>query len=270
MYKLKYLKYKKKYFNLLQKIGGSNSTKKKKSVENKFYISTVWITILSVSKLLEGTKWSKGLKLNYSPSSSGGSQVRSCGVAQNIVLDVLKSKYDDNSQKIELTCLKLFCKYSEKDRIFAINYENFDHVTTLYYHNKSKTYSFFQSFTFFEKGKHYNDTGYFLHNYYSEEHIFNNQLLKKKNSFFINIDIFIQLMETNDNLKYLSKMLNVTFPLPSKFSIILCKTNADQESMLETFHEIQERKKQSFKGRSFRERYDEVMKYYKNIYINNI
>ena len=77
-------------------------------------------------------------------------------------------------------------------------------------------------------------------------------------------------METNDNLKYLSKMLNVTFPLPSKFSIILCKTNADQESMLETFHEIQERKKQSFKGRSFRERYDEVMKYYKNIYINNI
>ena len=259
-FKQKYLKYKNKYIKLKNQTSGASlvvSNKKKIRI-----ISNVWITVLTLSKLLENSYGDKAKALKNMYLASCGIQQKSCGVAQNIVLDVLRSKYNDDSPKIKLSLLKSFCKHSKEDKIFAINYENFDHVTTLFYHKKSNTYSFFQSYTYIDNRE---DTGYFLHDYYSEEHRFKNKLLKEKNSFFIDIDIFIQLMETKDNLKYLSKMQNVTFPLVSEFSIILCETNPEPKSKLEFFHEIQKKKK-----KNYREIYDEVMETFRPIVCKSI
>ena len=79
-----------------------------------------------------------------------------------------------------------------------------------------------------------------LHNYFSKQHTFNDQLLKKNNSFLIDIDIFIDLMNSHDNIKYLSCMPQIEFQSPSIFSIILCETkvNDQNKNILSKYTEI--------------------------------
>jgi len=188
-----------------------------------------------MSKILDSSV-GRPVKIMFSEGEDG-MQEQSCGIAMNIILDSLGLKFNDNDPKIELIYLKNVCENAKNDQTFVIKYKNVDHVATIYYHKESKKYSLFQSFTYFGPGN-LNNQGYFLHNYFSKQHTFNDQLLKKNNSFYIDIDIFIDLMNSHDNIKYLSCMPQIEFQSPSIFSIILCETNVNDQNILSKFIDV--------------------------------
>jgi hypothetical protein len=205
-----------------------------KYIGDNVHLLSLFIHVSCMSKLLDSSV-GRPVKMMFSEGANF-MQEQSCGIAMNIILDSLGLKFNSNDPKIKLMDLKMVCENAQNDQTFVIKYENTDHVAIIYYHKESKIYSLFQSFTYYSPGNLYNNEGYFLHNYSSKQHTFNDQILKKNNSFCIDIDIFIDLMNSPDNLKYLSCMPQIEFPSPSIFSIILCETKVTGQNILSNYY----------------------------------
>ena len=208
-----------------------------KYIGDNVHLLSLFIHVLCMSEIL-GSYIGRPVKMVFSEGANF-MQEQSCGIAMNIILDSLGLEFNINNPKIELMDLKMVCENAKNDQTFVIKYENADHVVTIYYHKESKTYSLFQSFTYYEPGELYKNDGYFLHDYYSNQHTFNDQILKENNSFYIDIDIFIKLMNSPDNLKYLSCMPQIKFPSLSIFSIILCETKVNGQNILSKYSSAQ-------------------------------
>ncbi len=208
-----------------------------KYIGDNVHLLSLFIHVWCMSKLLDSSV-GRAVKMMFNTQVAICMQEQSCGIAMNIILDSLGLKFNGNDPKIELMDLKFVCENAKNDQTFVIRYENVDHVATIYYHKESKTYSLFQSFTYFGPGSLSNNEGYFLHDYYSKQHTFNDQLLKKNNSFYIDIDIFIDLMNSHDNIKYLSCMPQIEFQSPSIFSIILCETKVTGQNILSKYYNV--------------------------------
>lgn len=200
--------------------------------------------ILIISNLLD-ERIGHAIKIWY--STGNFQQPHSCGIVAEFVLDAFGM--ERTTQEVPLQDLKT----QTKNALFVLEYTNADHIAMIYYYHATNSFYFFQSFVYQGNSGFYDDAdGYFLHEYFARQHLVDGKVLKPSNTFKVDIDLLIEVLEKPNSLKDLSLVPPqfLKHPQNAEFVLLACApkiTPAKSFKRFDRFVAIQENNGRNFK-----------------------